>query len=159
MHLCNQTFDYQVKLSECLLSWSLASTQPKAKKGIRELLKPIAEISPLCYNPLTWYLHNAFVMCVDLLTFFCCSVTVKSHVTMSIQVNLNLGSQAILTHVWLRKALHLTGSGVSTVLCVGNREQSLLPFIKWEENIGAVTGDGLRKVCNLTAADREISIS
>lgn len=76
-HLCNQTFDYQVKLSECLLSWSLASTQPKAKKGIRELLKPIAEISPLCYNPLTWYLHYAFVMCVDLLTFFC-SVTVKS---------------------------------------------------------------------------------
>lgn len=78
---------------------------------------------------------------------------------MSIQVNLNLGSQAILTHVWLRKALYLTGPGVSTVLCVGKREQNLLPFIKWEENIGAVTGDVPRKVCNLTAADREISIS
>lgn len=45
------------------------------------------------------------------------------------------------------------------MLCVGNREQNLLQFIKWEENIGAVTGDVLRKVCNLTAADREISIS
>lgn len=45
------------------------------------------------------------------------------------------------------------------MLCVGNREQNLLPFIKREENIGADTGDVPHKVCNLTAADREISIS